>query len=137
MSVDFLPGSASLCEHLDHRVLVILRDGRHLIGKLASHDQYSNLVLEETVERRIAKSKGIYADDELGIFLVRGDNIVLLGEIDPEREEAQTALKEAAMEDVVAALQEEEEEDDDSDDEDEDGGGIKAKRTNIWNFDLC
>ena len=117
-----------------------MRDGRHLIGKLASHDQYCNLVLENTVERRIAKSKGIYADDELGVFLVRGDNIVLLGEIDPEREQAQTALKEAAMEDVVMALQEEEEEEDSDDDEDDDegsGGGIKAKRANIWNFDLC
>ena len=28
----FLPGSASLIEQLDHRVMIVLRDGRHLIG---------------------------------------------------------------------------------------------------------
>ena len=32
---DFIPGSASLCEHLDRNILVILRDGRHLIGKVS------------------------------------------------------------------------------------------------------
>lgn len=34
MPVDFIPGSASLCESLDRDILVVLRDGRHLVGKV-------------------------------------------------------------------------------------------------------
>ena len=28
----FLPGSASLVEQLDRRIMIVLRDGRHLVG---------------------------------------------------------------------------------------------------------
>ena len=41
------------------RVLVILRDGRHLVGILRSFDQFSNFIMENTVERR-------YVDDIYG-----------------------------------------------------------------------
>jgi len=47
----YLPGAASLIEQLDTKILIILRDKRHLIGILRSFDQYMNLVLEETIER--------------------------------------------------------------------------------------
>jgi U6 snRNA-associated Sm-like protein LSm1 len=53
MSQEYLPGAASIGEHLDNRLLVTLRDGRHLIGTLRSFDQFMNLVLESTVERII------------------------------------------------------------------------------------
>jgi U6 snRNA-associated Sm-like protein LSm1 len=49
----YYPGVASLVEELDKRILLVLRDGRHLVGVLRSFDQYSNLVLEETYERVI------------------------------------------------------------------------------------
>lgn len=35
-----LPGATSLIEELDNKVLVILRDGRHFAGHLASLDQF-------------------------------------------------------------------------------------------------
>jgi len=47
----YLPGAASLVEQLDSRILIILRDGRNLVGFLRSFDQFMNLVLEETHER--------------------------------------------------------------------------------------
>ena len=47
----YLPGAASLLEQLDKRVMIILRDGRHLVGKLRSFDHFMNLILEETCER--------------------------------------------------------------------------------------
>lgn len=53
----YLPGAASLIEDLDKRVLLVLRDGRHLIGVLRSFDQYVNLVLEETFERVLLPGK--------------------------------------------------------------------------------
>ena len=73
----FLPGSVSLIEDLDTRVMVVLRDGRHLIGTLRSLDQFSNLVLEETVERHIVGNK--FSDIYLGLYVVRGESLVLLG----------------------------------------------------------
>lgn len=33
-------------------VQVILRDGRNLVGTLRSFDQFSNMVMQDTVERR-------------------------------------------------------------------------------------
>ena len=47
----YMPGAASLIEQLDKRVMIILRDGRHLVGKLRSFDHFMNLILEETCER--------------------------------------------------------------------------------------
>ena len=47
----YLFGAASLIEDLDKRILVVLRDGRHLVGTFRSFDQYLNLVLEDTYER--------------------------------------------------------------------------------------
>ena len=38
-------------ENLDKFVIVVLRDGRHLFGTLASYDQFGNLVLIKAVER--------------------------------------------------------------------------------------
>jgi len=96
----FLPGSASLAEQLDRRVMIVLRDGRHLVGILRSFDQFSNMILEDTSERRILHSKVrhekgssadestlcYYTDIQLGLYLVRGDSMVLLGEVDDESE---------------------------------------------------
>jgi len=81
----------------------VLRDGRHLVGTLRSFDQFSNMVLEGTSERRILHAKVnqsngsddgddttgktvicYYTDVQLGLYLVRGDSMVLLGEVDDE-----------------------------------------------------
>ena len=45
-----------------------------------SFDQFANLVLEGAVERIISGS--LYAEDPLGLYVVRGENVVLLGDID-------------------------------------------------------
>ena len=82
----FLPGTASLIESLDRRVILILRDGKHLVGTIRSFDQYSNMVLEDSFERVIVGKK--YSDIPLGLYIVRGDNMVLCGEIDEDLEES-------------------------------------------------
>jgi U6 snRNA-associated Sm-like protein LSm1 len=74
-----LSAAASLVEELDKRLLVVLRDGRHYIGVLRSFDQFSNIVLEDTVERVVVDRA--YADLPLGLYLVRGENVVLMGEL--------------------------------------------------------
>lgn len=85
----------------------MLRDGRNLLGVLRSYDQYgkpsqispstglqadtvvlrqifhasANLVLESTIERLFHAHKPIYTDAYVGLFLIRGENVVLLGEV--------------------------------------------------------
>lgn len=90
------------------KLVVILRDGRKLIGILRSFDQFgmplftlynlthrfvstdilltcsflcllANLVLQDTIERIYVGN--CYGDIPRGIFLIRGENVVLLGEI--------------------------------------------------------
>ena len=61
------------------KVIVVLRDGRTLIGYLRSVDQFANLVLHRTIERiHVGKE---YGDIPRGVFIVRGENVALLGEI--------------------------------------------------------
>ena len=50
--------------------MVLLRDGKHLIGTIRSFDQYSNIVLEDSSERLVFGKK--YVDMPLGLFVVRG-----------------------------------------------------------------
>lgn len=48
---------------------------------LRSWDQYANLVLQDTVERVYAEGAKKYATIPRGLYLVRGENVLLLGEI--------------------------------------------------------
>jgi small nuclear ribonucleoprotein (snRNP)-like protein len=56
----YLPGAASIVDQLDTRLLIVLRDGRNILGTLRSFDQYLNLVLENTVEREYHEGKDQY-----------------------------------------------------------------------------
>ena len=76
MSLQYLPGTASLLEELDKRLMVLLRDGRTLIGYLRSVDQFANLVLHRCIERIHVGSD--YGDIPRGVFIVRGENVVSL-----------------------------------------------------------
>jgi len=76
---NYLPGFASLLEQIDKRVLVLLRDGRTLFGILRSVDQFANLVLHLAVERIYIGQE--YGEIDRGVFLIRGENVVLCGEI--------------------------------------------------------
>lgn len=71
--------AAQLLDLTDKKLMIVLRDGRKLIGVLRSWDQFGNLVLQDTVERLFAKE--LWADIERGLFLVRGENVSILGEI--------------------------------------------------------
>ena len=77
---NYMPGTASLIEEIDKQLMVILRDGRTLIGYLRSIDQYANLLLSSTIERIHVGTK--YGDIPRGVYMIRGENVVLLGEVD-------------------------------------------------------
>ncbi|KAK9487984.1 hypothetical protein V1527DRAFT_459029 [Lipomyces starkeyi] len=96
--------AAQLVDCVDKKLLVVLRDGRKLIGILRSFDQYANLVLQETIERIIVES--MYSDIQRGVYIVRGENVVLVGEIDPEKESS-IPLREVSLDEIYAAQQDE------------------------------
>jgi len=68
---------------VDRKMLVILRDGRKLHGVV--REMLANLVLEDTVER--IYHGNAYAENWHGLFLIRGENVVLLGEVDLDQED--------------------------------------------------
>lgn len=86
--------------------MVLLRDGRTLIGYLRSVDQFANLVLHRTIERIHVGNE--YGDIPRGIFIIRGENVVLLGEIDRDKE-SKLPLKEISVDDILDAQRREQE----------------------------
>jgi len=105
-----LPAAASLVDQLDKKVLIILRDGRNLVGVMRSFDQFSNVVLEDAVERRVVvpddpDQPAVYGDVPLGLYVIRGDAVVLLGEVAPELEASDAHPRERPIDDVVALEQ--------------------------------
>ncbi|KAI8480478.1 PREDICTED: U6 snRNA-associated Sm-like protein LSm1 [Branchiostoma belcheri] len=100
MTMNYMPGTASLIEEIDKKLLVVLRDGRTLIGYLRSIDQFANLVLHKTIERiHVGKQ---YGDIPRGIFVVRGENVVLLGEIDVDNEN-KLPLQQVSIDEILEA----------------------------------
>nr|CAD40963.2 OSJNBa0027P08.15 [Oryza sativa Japonica Group]CAH67241.1 OSIGBa0140O07.9 [Oryza sativa] len=71
--------STSLAGFLDKKLIVLLRDGRKLLGTLCSFDQFANVVLQGACERVIVGE--LYCDVPLGLYVIRGENVVLIGEL--------------------------------------------------------
>ena len=71
-----------------------------ILGYLRSVDQFANLVLHQTIERiHVGKC---YGDIPRGVFVVRGENVVLLGEIDVEKTEPKDiGLTEVSLEEIL------------------------------------
>lgn len=100
--------------NLAEKLLVLLRDGRKLLGLLCSFDQFgkisiphnmqssnvsnpffplklnlverqysslctANVVLQDACERVIVGD--LYCDIPLGLYVIRGENVVLIGEL--------------------------------------------------------
>ncbi len=57
---------------LNKSVVVTLKDGRMLDGKLTGFDEYMNMILEETEETKEDQVKRI------GTIVLRGNNIVTI-----------------------------------------------------------
>lgn len=61
-------------------VLAVLRDGRHIVGTLISYDHFGSIILQDARERHFAS--GSYCDIPMGgLYVVRGENVSLLGEL--------------------------------------------------------
>ncbi|XP_030526287.1 sm-like protein LSM1B [Rhodamnia argentea] len=93
--------STSLASYLDRKLLVLLRDGRKLLGVLRSFDQFANAVLEGACERAIVGD--LYCDIPLGLYVIRGENVVLIGELDVEKEELPSHMRRVSTEEIRRA----------------------------------
>ncbi|MCD6465135.1 RNA-binding protein [Candidatus Bathyarchaeota archaeon] len=65
--------SQTLEESLGKVVLIKLRGGRSIRGRLQGFDQHLNLVLEKAEDVTDAENV-----KELGLIIVRGDNVVMI-----------------------------------------------------------
>ncbi|EDO18126.1 hypothetical protein Kpol_1031p30 [Vanderwaltozyma polyspora DSM 70294] len=79
--------TAAIVGSVDRKIFVLLRDGRMLFGVLRTFDQYANLILQHCVERIYFTEENKYAEEERGVFMVRGENVVMLGEVDIDKED--------------------------------------------------
>ena len=55
-------------------VSVITSDGRNIVGTLRGYDQAINIILADSHERVFSSSRAVEVV-ELGLFVVRGDNM--------------------------------------------------------------
>ncbi|KAE9466296.1 hypothetical protein C3L33_01788, partial [Rhododendron williamsianum] len=64
-------------------ISVITNDGRNIVGVLKGFDQATNIILDESHERVYSTKEGVQ-QLVLGLYIIRGDNISIVGEIDEE-----------------------------------------------------
>ncbi|RXM30468.1 U6 snRNA-associated Sm-like protein LSm8 [Acipenser ruthenus] len=79
-----LPNAMAVSELTDKLGLQTLRNRT---GTLKGFDQTINLILDESHERVFSSTQGV-EQVVLGLYIVRGDNVAVIGEIDEETDSA-------------------------------------------------
>ncbi len=75
--------ASDLKELVGRRIAVVTNDGRVYWGRLEGLDQKINLVLLECEERVYSEAQPVDVVP-MGLFLVRGDNVAVVAEVDAE-----------------------------------------------------
>ena len=70
---------------IGHFVQIISIEGRIFIGELNSYDQLMNIVLKNCIERIFSIDKGV-REEKMGLYMLRGDNVAIISEIDQDLE---------------------------------------------------
>ncbi|KAF1598301.1 UNVERIFIED_CONTAM: Sm-like protein LSM8, partial [Eudyptes robustus] len=65
-------------------VSVITGDGRNFVGLMKGYDQTINIILENSHERVFRGEQLGVEQIELGLYVVRGDNVAVIGELDED-----------------------------------------------------
>lgn len=95
---------------------------------LRSFDQFTNFVLEDTVERKFCtlddNDKYYYSDKKLGLYLVRGDSIVLLGELEEVGSVLEQQGCEVSSDELEKMIEKQKSE------------GGKLRQEHMWDFDM-
>lgn len=77
MEDENLVGTKDYHEYLDKQVIILLWDGKYLYGTLRSFDQFNSITLEEVYEMWFHDIHYTYENHK--VFVVRGENVVMLG----------------------------------------------------------
>mmetsp|Transcript_26395 Transcript_26395/g.73782 ORF Transcript_26395/g.73782 Transcript_26395/m.73782 type:complete len:96 (+) Transcript_26395:74-361(+) len=67
---------------IEKQISVLTNDGRNVVGILQGVDQMTNIILTNSHERIFSESGT--EKEELGLYIVKGDNVAVLGEIDED-----------------------------------------------------
>ncbi|KAI5701829.1 U6 snRNA-associated Sm-like protein LSm8 isoform X1 [Diaphorina citri] len=73
--------AAGLESYVNRVVSIITADGRNFVGTLKGFDQTINIILDDSHERVYSPTAGV-EQVVLGLHIIRGDNIVVVGELD-------------------------------------------------------
>ena len=84
--------ASTVSDYINKRVSVTLRDGRHWVGTLKSADIHMNLILENCTER-IYSADDAPEEDNLGLMMVRGVNVMAIGLIDTLKEATEVDIE--------------------------------------------
>ncbi|RKP04422.1 U6 snRNA-associated Sm-like protein LSm8, partial [Thamnocephalis sphaerospora] len=68
-------------------VSIVTADGRVIVGTLRGFDQTTNIILERCHERVFSADEGVEVV-ALGLYVIRGDNVAVVGEVDQEVDSA-------------------------------------------------
>lgn len=74
-----------LLDFVDKKVNVITNDGRNVVGTLRGFDQVCNVILDKSIERIFAPDVAVRVVN-LGLYVVRGDNIAVIGEVNVDKD---------------------------------------------------
>ena len=77
--------TSALEPYVNHFVNVITADGRNIVGTLKGFDQTINIILDDSHERVYSMTQGVEMVP-LGLYIIRGDNVAVIGEISDEKE---------------------------------------------------
>lgn len=77
---------ALLADYVNRRVTVITNDGRNIVGIMRGFDQVCNVILEQSLERLFMKDNPVQIVP-LGLYIIRGDNIAIVGDVDAEKDD--------------------------------------------------
>ncbi|KAA8498230.1 Sm-like protein LSM8 [Porphyridium purpureum] len=91
-----------LAAFVGKHVSVLTLDGRNVVGELVGFDQTHNLVLRHARERNFERGAAV-VHVELGLFLLRGDNLAIVGEISAEldRQTQWSAIRGRSLKPIV------------------------------------
>lgn len=69
----------------DQVVNVITSDGKVLVGTLKGIDNGLNIILDDSHERVFSMEQGV-EKHQLGLCLIRGENVAVIGELDRDED---------------------------------------------------
>eukprot|EP00826_Nyctotherus_ovalis_P040650 TRINITY_DN4026_c0_g2_i2.p2 TRINITY_DN4026_c0_g2~~TRINITY_DN4026_c0_g2_i2.p2 ORF type:complete len:103 (+),score=31.36 TRINITY_DN4026_c0_g2_i2:107-415(+) len=66
-------------------VSVLATDGRNFVGTLKSFDQAMNIILSNCSERIFSETQPV-VNESMGAYIIRGDHVCVIGEVDLEQD---------------------------------------------------